>query len=405
MEIDELCTAVEAWRLAKQPNHEDFCAQMAASASVNLEEYIDQGNEPAALQRAIYLAVAAVGCSAPTHADRERILAICHQVFWHKYLHNRDPRDLNCALRVLFEEVKLHPFASKTLVGPYASISDIYLERFNRWRLDDDIQKAIMYGYKAVYLFSPDVGDGAYKLYRRALAFVQAFESDGSERSLNSAITQMGGAICASWRIGGLTRMDYWNAYANMLSIRAGRIYGSDQDIEAALYWSKKAYEKADDDNLLKATYAQNLSNRYYQRYKRKTKSLWDLDKAIGLIRSLPKKELELGGRASSLALQLLDRYRVFGDTTALAECVQIAKTTLQVYVSEEDHTSRAKVEHIASLCLEGLYEYNHEAGVLGEALRHAEIAVTYRRAPRGVKSDILDTLNRLTGLKKELEL
>jgi hypothetical protein len=62
-------------------------------------------------------------------------------------------------------------------------------------------------------------------------------------------------------------------------------------------------------------------------------------------------------------------------------------------------------VEHIASLCLEGLYEYNHEAGVLGEALRHAEIAVTYRRAPRGVKSDILDTLNRLTGLKKELEL
>jgi hypothetical protein len=40
MEIDELCTAVEAWRSAKQPNHEDFCAQMAVSASVNLEEYI-----------------------------------------------------------------------------------------------------------------------------------------------------------------------------------------------------------------------------------------------------------------------------------------------------------------------------------------------------------------------------
>jgi hypothetical protein len=178
-------------------------------------------------------------------------------------LHNRNPRDLNCALRVLFEEVKLHPFANKTLVGPYARISDIYLERFNRWRLDDDIQKATMHGYKAVYLFSPNVGNGAYQLYRRGFAFVQAFESDGSEGSLNIAITLMGGAICASWRIGGLMRMGYWNAYANVLSIRAGRIYGSDQDIEAALYWSKRAYENAGDDNLLKATYLQKLSNRY----------------------------------------------------------------------------------------------------------------------------------------------
>ncbi|KAE9369015.1 HET-domain-containing protein [Stipitochalara longipes BDJ] len=386
MEIDELCNAVEAWRLAKQPNHEDFCAQMAASASVNLEEYINQGNEPAALQRAIYLAGAAVGCSTSTHPDRERILAICHQVFWHKYLHNRDPRDLNYALRVLFEEVKLHPFASKTLIGPYASISDIYLERFNRWRLDDDIQKATMYGYKAVCLFSPDVREGAYQLYRRGLAFIQAFESDGSEASLNSAIRK-------------------WVGQYALLGALEGRIYGSDQDIEAALYWSKRAYEKADNDNLLKATYAYNLSNRYYQRYKRKTKSLWDLDQAIGLIRSLSKNELELDKRASSLALQLLDRYRVFGDTAALAECVQIARTILNVYVSEEDHMSRAKVEHVASLCLEGLYEYSQEAGVLEEALSHAEIAVTYRRAPRGVKSEISDTLNRLTSLKKELEL
>jgi hypothetical protein len=62
-------------------------------------------------------------------------------------------------------------------------------------------------------------------------------------------------------------------------------------------------------------------------------------------------------------------------------------------------------VEHIASLCLEGLYEYNHEAGVLRDALRHAKIAVTYRCAPRGVKSDISDALNRLTCLEKELEL
>lgn len=37
-----------------------------------------------------------------------------------------------------FEDVKLRPVGDKALVGPYASISDLYLERFNHWRRDED---------------------------------------------------------------------------------------------------------------------------------------------------------------------------------------------------------------------------------------------------------------------------
>jgi hypothetical protein len=399
--IDDVCASIEAWRL-EEPKHESFCEGIASSALRALNSYIDVGNEKA-LQGAIYLSVAAVGCSTSNHPDRARIVSICHQVFYNKYLLRRDPRDIQCALRLLFEGVKLHSVGDKALLGPYASISGLYIERFNRWRRDEDLKKAALYGAKAVKLFPPGVSNGAYQLYLVALGLMQAYESNGSERSLCNAITQMGAAIAASYQVQDRIEFDYMNAYANMLSIRSGRSYGSHHDIEAALYWARKAYEGADATSPLKPIYAQNLSNRYYQRYKRKTKSLWDLDRSIELMRSLPTRDLDVGERSSSLALELLDRYQDFGDAAALTEAVRIGRSMVQGYFSN-DLINRSKVEHIAALCLEALYEYNHEAAVLEEALRHARRAVTFSPTRKGTSGDFSDTLNRLTRIKEEAE-
>lgn len=81
-----------------------------------------------------------------------------------------------------------------------------------------------------------------------------------------------------------------------------------------------------------------------------------------------------------------------------------MGRSMVQGYFSE-DSINRAKVEHIASLCLEALYGYNRETDVLEEALTHAGRAATFSPARKSTGGDFSDTLTRLTRLKEEEEM
>ena len=168
--IDKVCASIEAFRL-EEPNPEFFWNHSYVSLA-----------HPEGIHRWWERSSSSQGYLPIYRSSRlfdAKSSSICHQVFYNKYLLRRDPRDLHFALRALFKNVKLRPIGDKALVGPYASMSKLYLERFNHSRRDEDFQKTAFYGAKAVKLFSPDVGNGAYQLYRRALALMKAYESDG----------------------------------------------------------------------------------------------------------------------------------------------------------------------------------------------------------------------------------
>ena len=351
---------------------------------------------------ALYISVASVICSKRGHPIRFDIVSIFHHILYHKYLLYRDVRDPQCALKALFESLEFPPAGNKSLLGPFASISDLYLERFNRWRRVEDLQQAASWGEKALKLLSPDPIAQAYQLYLRAQTLARIYEAEGPGKTLQSALTAAGGSVVVTCSTAH-AEADYMNVYANLLSIRAGRMHSHD-DVEASLYWAKRALSTAGEQSLLWSTYAHNLSNRYYQRYKRKSTDICDLDKSIELQRALSLKNPRYGPGASSLARQLLDRYRDFGDTKALTEAVQIAIKATQLSFKQNDLSGRAKTEHVASLCLEALYERNHEVKVIDNALNFVGRAMTFLPKHSPSSTDISSTLSRLTRLKEKVQ-